>query len=149
MAVRKDEIMVWIQNLLSRENNGRQLGRHKRHTSDEFLQSFRSRNKTDLMLLIVVVVVNRLEEHREKYPIVRLWTPPSKILVLLVVQKKPSFWVKGAEMFSCVLEVQPCPGMAAFNWSGKIPLLKYVAIFATSLFAAFFIQLLSSRFLLL
>lgn len=63
------------------------------------------------MLPIAVIVADRLVEHREKNPIFTVWT---KILVLLVVQKKkkPKFWIKGAEMLLCVWEVQPYPGVA-------------------------------------
>jgi len=69
------------------------------------------RNTTDLMLPIAVIVADRLVEHREKNPI---FTVRTKIVVLLVVQKKkkPKFWIKGAEMLSCVWEVQPYPGVA-------------------------------------
>lgn len=84
-----------------------------------------------------------------RIPSFQLGLLPEKNLVLLVVQKeKPKFWIKGAEMLSRVWEVQPWPGVAALNQSGKAPVLKHVAIFAAyAVYAASFIQQLSSGFL--
>lgn len=105
------------------------------------------RNTTDLMLPIAVIVADRLVEHREKNPI---FTVRTKILVLLVVQKKKKAKILDQRCWNALM----CLGSAALPWGGRLKpewknsVLKHVATLAAyAVYTAFFIQQLSSGFL--